>query len=276
MSDHDHSLAGQTAFITGAARGQGRSHAVELARRGAAILAFDICAQIESVPYAMSTPDDMAETVRQVEAVGGQIVPVVGDVREPDDLAAAVQTCRTAFGHPDIVLANAGVSPQRLNEPDAQQVFLDTIAVNLTGVWNTVHAIAPGMIEAGTGGSIVITSSAHGLIARGGDGSGGVTAYTASKHGLVGLMRSFMMWLSPHGIRVNSIHPTGVQTPMVEHEVMAQWAESVSDGSSMSNVMPVFMVEPIDITRAVLYLVGESGRYVTGVTLPVDAGFTSK
>ncbi|NKY54484.1 mycofactocin-coupled SDR family oxidoreductase [Nocardia vermiculata] len=273
----EESLAGKVAFITGAARGQGRCHAVELARRGVRILAFDICAQIDTVPYAMATPSDMQQTIADVEAVGGEIIAVTGDVRAIEDIAAAVQRCRETFGSPDIVLANAGISPQRAEEPDAQQVFLDTIAVNLTGVWNTVHATAPAMIERGAGGAIVITSSAQGLIGRGGDGSGGATGYTASKHGVVGLMRSFSMWLAPHNIRVNTVHPTGVHTPMVEHAEMAGWmAANPEVAATMGNVMPVDMVDPIDVTRAVLYLVGESGRYITGVTLPIDAGFTSK
>lgn len=270
-------LEGKVAFITGAARGQGRCHAMELAKRGARILAFDICGQIDSVPYGMGTADDLRQTVAMVEEAGGEIVAVQGDVREPDDIAAAVQHCREAFGVPDIVLANAGISPQRVEEPDAQQVFVDTIMVNLVGVWNTVHAIAPLLIDRGEGGSIIITSSAQGLIGRGGDGSGGVTGYTASKHGVVGLMRSFMMWLSPHNIRVNTIHPTGVATPMVQHDEMMAWLHANPEvTATMGNVMPFGMVEPIDVTRAVLYLVEESGRYVTGVTLPVDGGFTSK
>ncbi len=140
-------LAGKVAFITGAARGQGRSHAVELARRGARILAMDICEDIDSVPYGLATADDLQQTVAEVEAVGGDIVAVTGDVREPADVAAAVDACRERFGVPDIVVANAGINSQRGEEPDAQQAFVDTIMVNLVGVWNTVHAIAPLMIE---------------------------------------------------------------------------------------------------------------------------------
>lgn len=270
-------LAGKVAFITGAARGQGRSHAVELAKRGARILAVDICEQITSVPYNMSEPEDLQQTVALVEEVGGEILAVRGDVRAPEDIASAVEECREAFGVPDIVLANAGISPQRANEPDPQQAFIDTLMVNLVGVWNTVNATAPLMIAEGAGGSIVITSSAQGLIGRGGDGSGGATGYAASKHGVVGLMRSIMMWLSPHGIRVNTIHPTGVATPMVQHDEMMGWLNANPKvAATMGNVLPVELVEPIDVTRAVLYLVEESGRYITGVTLPVDGGFTSK
>lgn len=272
----DQTLAGRVAFITGAARGQGRSHAVELARRGARILALDICEDIDSVPYALGSRDDLDRTVAEVEAVGGEIVAVQGDVREPADIAAAVDTCRERFGVPDIVVANAGVNLQRGEEPDAQQAFVDTIMVNLVGVWNTVHAIAPLLIERGEGGSIVLISSTNGLTGRGGDGSGAVTGYTASKHGVVGIMRSCMQWLASHGIRINTIHPAGVSTPMVAHEEMQRWFAGSPHGHTMDNAMPVPMLEPIDISRAVLYLVEESGRSVTGVTLPVDAGYTAK
>ena len=270
------SLAGKVAFITGAARGQGRSHAVELARRGARILALDICEDIASVPYALATQSDLDQTVAEVEAVGGEIVAVQGDVRETADVAAAVDRCVEALGVPDIVVANAGINLQRGQEPDAQVAFIDTIMVNLVGVWNTVHAIAPLMVERDQGGSIVLISSTNGLTGRGGDGSGAVTGYTASKHGVVGIMRSLMIWLAPHGIRINTIHPAGVPTAMVAHEEMQAWFAGNPAGHTMGNAMPVAMLDPIDISRAVLYLVEESGRHITGITLPVDAGFTGK
>lgn len=153
---------------------------------------------------------------------------------------------------------------------------MDTIMINLVGVWNTVHAIAPLMVERDQGGSIVLISSTNGLSGRGGDGSGAVTGYTASKHGVVGIMRSFMNWLAPYGIRVNSIHPAGVPTPMVAHPEMQAWFAGNPNAQWMGNAMPVAMLDPLDISRAVLYLVEESGRNITGVTLPVDAGFTGK
>ena len=274
--DQQQSLEGKVAFVTGAARGQGRSHAVELARRGARILAMDICENIDSVPYALATQSELDETVAEVESVGGQIVAVKGDVRETADVAAAVEACREAFGVPDIVVANAGINLQRGQEPDAQAAFIDTIMVNLVGVWNTVHAIAPLMVERDEGGAIVLISSTNGLTGRGGDGSGAVTGYTASKHGVVGIMRSLMIWLAPHGIRINTIHPAGVPTAMVAHEEMHAWFAGNPAGHTMGNALPVPMLDPIDISRAVLYLVEESGRHITGITLPVDAGFTGK
>jgi SDR family mycofactocin-dependent oxidoreductase len=268
---------GRVAFITGAARGQGRNHAVRLAAEGASIIATDICAQIDSVPYAMSSSADLDETVAQVEKAGGKIFAAVADVRDRSGLEAALAAGVEQFGVPDIVLANAGISPQRPAEPDPQQVFIDTIETNLVGVWNTLSLVAPMMIERDQGGAIVITSSAQGLIGRGGDGSGAASAYVASKHGVVGLMRSFSSWLAPHSIRVNTVHPTGVRTPMVEHADMVAWVAADPERAvTMSNPMPVFMVDVSDVTEAVLYLVGESGRYLTGVALPVDAGFTSK
>ena len=169
-----------------------------------------------------------------------------------------------------------GINLQRGQEPDAQVAFIDTIMVNLVGVWNTVHAIAPLMVERDQGGSIVLISSTNGLTGRGGDGSGAVTGYTASKHGVVGIMRSLMIWLAPHGIRINTIHPAGVPTAMVAHEEMQAWFAGNPAGHTMGNAMPVAMLDPIDISRAVLYLVEESGRHITGITLPVDAGFTGK
>ncbi|HJC59771.1 MAG TPA: mycofactocin-coupled SDR family oxidoreductase [Candidatus Dietzia intestinigallinarum] len=274
--DQQQSLAGKVAFITGAARGQGRSHAVELARRGARILAMDICEDIASVPYGLATQSDLDQTVAEVEAVGGEIVAVKGDVRELADVDAAVDACREAFGIPDIVVANAGINLQRGQEPDAQAAFIDTIMVNLVGVWNTVHAIAPLMVERDQGGSIVLISSTNGLTGRGGDGTGAVTGYTASKHGVVGIMRSLMIWLAPHGIRINTIHPAGIPTPMVAHAEMQAWFAGNPQGHTMGNALPVAMLDPIDISRAVLYLVEESGRHITGITLPVDAGFTGK
>lgn len=274
--DQQQTLEGKVAFITGAARGQGRSHAVELARRGARILAMDICENIDSVPYELATLSELDQTVAEVEAVGGKIVAVKGDVRETVDVAAAVEACLEAFGVPDIVVANAGINLQRGQEPDAQAAFIDTIMVNLVGVWNTVHAIAPLMVERDKGGAIVLISSTNGLTGRGGDGSGAVTGYTASKHGVVGIMRSLMIWLAPHGIRINTIHPAGVPTAMVAHDEMMAWFAGNPQGHTMGNAMPVSMLDPIDISRAVLYLVEESGRHITGITLPVDAGFTGK
>lgn len=270
-------LEGKVAFITGAARGQGRSHALRLAEEGADIIAVDICRQVDSVPYPMATPDDLAETVQAVEALDRRIVAREADVRDPAALQAAVDAGIAELGRVDIVLANAGIASTRVEEPDPLEAFNDTIAINLAGVRHTVHAAVPRMIEQGAGGAIVLTSSTQGLTGRGGNGSGGLDGYVAAKHGVVGLMRSWANWLAPHSIRVNSVHPTGVATPMIENDnmqlVMDAWPDMIN---AMSNPMPVPMIEAIDISNAIAWLVSDDARYVTGVTLPVDAGFCVK
>ena len=268
-------LEGKVAFITGAARGQGRSHAIRLAQEGADIIAVDICAQIGSVAYPMAAPDDLAETVKEVEALDRRIVASQADVRDLAALTAAVDAGVAELGRLDIVLANAGIAPMTLGE-EPHEAWQDVIDVNLTGVFNTVEIAIPSMIERGAGGAIVLTSSTAGINGVGGPSRGGL-GYTASKHGVVGLMRSYANALAPHRIRVNSVHPTGVNTPMVVNDVMQQWlAADPSVADAMTNALPVDMVEPVDISNAILWLVSDDARYVTGVTLPVDAGFTNK
>jgi SDR family mycofactocin-dependent oxidoreductase len=268
-------LDGKVAFITGAARGQGRSHALRLAQEGAEIIALDICAQVESVPYALATPEDLAETVTGVEALGRRIVAFEADVRDPAAVQSAVDAGVQALGRVDIVLANAGVASMAIDEADPLQVFADTLAINLTGVRHTVHAAVPAMIAQGDGGAIVLTSSTQGLTGRGGTGTGAGDGYVASKHALVGLMRSWANWLAPHNIRVNTIHPTGVNTPMVVgNESLQAFIEQAPEiAAGLSNLLDVPVVETADISSAVAWLVSDEARYVTGVTLPIDAGF---
>jgi len=270
-------LNGKVAFITGVARGQGRCHAVTLAERGADIIGVDLCDQVSTVPYAMATPEDMAETVRQVEALDRRIVCVKADTRDVAALQSAVTEGVRQFGSLDIVVANAGIASHGSDGEDIE-TFRDLIDINLTGVWNTMRVAAPLMIEQGTGGAIVLTSSTQGLSGRGGDGTAATTGYSASKHGVVGLMRSYANWLAPHGIRVTSVHPTAVNTPLAINDAMAKWAagRATSSESVGKNLLPVRYVEPIDVSAAVLYLVSDEARYVTGVALPVDAGFTAK
>jgi SDR family mycofactocin-dependent oxidoreductase len=271
-------LEGKVAFITGAARGQGRSHAIRLAKEGADIIAIDLCQQVETVPYPMSTPEDLAETASQVEALDRRIVSAQADVRDISALRAAVSDGVSQLGRVDIVLANAGILNVSLDaDVDQDAVFRDVVDINLTGVYNTVVAAAPIMLEQGDGGSIVITSSTQGLTGRGGDGSGAMSGYNAAKHGVVGLMRSFNHWLAPHNIRVNTVHPTGVNTPMIVNEATAKVFEARPEvADAISNLMPVELIEAIDISNAIAWLVSDEARYVTGVTLPVDAGFTVK
>jgi SDR family mycofactocin-dependent oxidoreductase len=268
-------LNGRVAFITGAARGQGRAEAVRLASDGANIIAVDICDQIASVPYPMATADDLAATVKLVEDTGARIVAGQADVRDQESLETALQAGLDEFGRLDIVVANAGIAPMKAGHDG----WRDVIDVNLTGVYHTVEVAKPTLVEQGDGGSIVLISSAAGLLGIGGADPGGL-GYTASKHGVVGLMRSYANRLAPHCIRVNSIHPTGVNTPMINNEHTRQWLEQLIAESEtpidMGNAMPVDAVEPEDIAAAVAWLVSDEARYVTGITLPVDAGLANK
>jgi SDR family mycofactocin-dependent oxidoreductase len=269
------SLAGKVAFITGAARGQGRAEAVRLASHGADIIAVDICDQIASVPYPMATPDDLAATVKLVEDTGARIVAQQADVRDQAALRTALQAGVDEFGRLDIVVANAGIAPMQ----SGADGWRDVIEVNLTGVHHTVEVAKQTMIEQGDGGSIVLISSAAGLIGIGSPDAGAI-GYTAAKHGVVGLMRIYANHLAPHNIRVNSIHPTGVNTPMINNEFTRQWLETFVAQSERpvdwGNAMPVDAVEPDDIAAAVAWLVSDEARYITGITLPVDAGLVNK
>lgn len=269
-------LTGKTVFITGAARGQGRAHAVRLAAEGADIIAVDLCRQIASVPYPMATPDDMATTVALVEDAGGRIVAAEADVRERDSLKTALRAGTEALGDRlDIVIANAGIAP--MADDGAWQ---DVIDVNLTGVYHTVDVAMRPMIKFGNGGSIVLTSSVAGLVGIGAPMAGSI-GYVAAKHGVVGLMRNYANLLARFSIRVNSIHPAGVNTPMIDNDFTRSWLEGVAqiahgEGPDMSNALPVQALETEDVTNAVFYLVSDAGRYITGVALPVDAGFVNK
>lgn len=270
-------LDGKVAFITGAARGQGRSHALRLAQEGADIIAVDICAQIDTVAYPMATSEDLAQTVKEVEALDRLIVATEADVRDYDAMKAAVDSAVAELGPIDIILANAGIAPQGAENPDEVKTFRDVVEVNLFGVWNTVQAGVPSMIAKGQGGSIVLTSSTQGLSGAGGNGSGAGDGYAASKHAVVGLMRTFTNWLAQYSIRVNTVHPTGVNTPMVVNDVMQKFLTENPDATAMlGNLLPVPMLEAIDISNAIAWLVSDDARYVTGVTLPVDAGFLAK
>ncbi|MGW6898952.1 mycofactocin-coupled SDR family oxidoreductase [Streptomyces sp. NPDC054919] len=272
------SLEGKVALITGAARGQGRSHALRLAQAGADIIAVDICQQIKTVPYPMSTPEDLAETVREVGRLGRRIVAHQTDVRDLEAMRTSVADGVRDLGSLDIVLANAGVANIAGNDVvDEAEVFRDVVDVNVTGVWNTVQAAAPHLISQGRGGAIVLTSSTQGLSGRGGIGSAGMDGYCASKHAVVGLMRTFANWLAPHNIRVNTVNPTGVDTPMVTDPTVQDYlVANPTLGEALSNLLDVPLVDPIDISNAIAYLVSDEARYVTGITLSVDAGFAVK
>jgi (+)-trans-carveol dehydrogenase/(-)-trans-carveol dehydrogenase len=270
-------LAGKVAFITGAARGQGRSHAIRLAEEGANIIAVDICADVPDVHYGLASDSELAETVRQVEATGQRMIASRTDVRDLESMCSAVADGVAQLGRLDIVVTNAGVLSKPASVIDmSPSAWQDVIDINLTGVWNTAKVTAPHLIEGGRGGSIVIISSVVGL-----RGSPNVAPYVASKHALVGLMRTLALELAQHSIRVNSIHPTQVDTPMVLNE--ANYRRRLPDredatvddfaaASKGMNALPVPWVNSIDVSNAVVYLASDEGRYVTGVTLPIDAG----
>jgi len=269
-------LHGKVAFITGLARGQGRSHALTLAREGASIIGIDICQQIETAPYAMSTPDDLAETVRLVEEAGGKIRVQQADVRDLDAVKRAVDDGVNFFGRLDVVVANAatvnGFGP--LWELDERQ-FQDQWEVNVGGVWHTLKATVPTLLEQGEGGSIVLIASMSGLAPELNIGH-----YVASKHAVIGLMRNAAAELAPHSIRVNTVCPTCVNTPMLNNpEFLALFTggtgtryEDAFPAMQDLNALPVPFVEPSDISNTVLYLASDDSRYVTGTNAIVAAG----
>jgi SDR family mycofactocin-dependent oxidoreductase len=268
-------LSGRVAFITGAARGQGRAHAIRLGADGANVIAVDLCEQIASVPYPLATPEDLAATVKLVEDTGARIVAKQGDVRDRASLSSALQAGLDDFGRLDIVVANAGIAPMQSGDDG----WRDVIDVNLTGVYNTIKVAIPTMVRQGTGGSIVLISSAAGLAGVGSPDAGSI-GYAAAKHGVVGLMRVYANLLARQSIRVNSIHPSGVDTPMINNEFTRQWlADLIAQSDSppdMGNAMPVEVLQADDIANAVAWLVSDQARYITGVALPVDAGFLNK
>jgi len=269
-------VEGKVAFITGAARGQGRSHAVRLAQEGADIIAVDVCHGIDSVPYAGATEADLAETVKMVESLDRRIVARQADVRDLASLRASADAGLAEFGQIDIVIANAGIASFAPALDLTEEMWQDMIDINLTGLWKTVKAAAPSMVERGQGGSIILTSSVAGIIAF-----PALAHYTAAKHGVVGLMRTLAIELAPAGIRVNSINPTTVDTPMVANPAMYSLfmggapdvtREQAAVGMKAINALPVPWVEAVDVSNAVVYLASEESRYVTGTTMVIDAG----
>jgi SDR family mycofactocin-dependent oxidoreductase len=262
---------GKVAFITGAARGQGRSHALRLAEEGADIIGVDLCGPpVDNLPYPPATPDDLKETVRQVETLDRRIVAAQVDTRDRAGLQQALQDGVAQLGHLDVVVANAGICIPAGWDEVTPQMWQDTIDVNLTGVWNTVSLAAPHLVDRG-GGSIIITSSAAGL-----KGLPFLAPYVASKHGVVGIMRALAHELAEHNIRVNTIHPTGVDTPMGQgQEHMFALINSKPKLAPMfTNSLPVEVTQPVDISNAVLFLASDESRYVTALTFTVDAGNT--
>lgn len=269
----------KVALISGIARGQGRSHAVMLAEEGADIIGFDICSNDPAVEYPLATQDDLDETIRLVEKTGRQIYARVADVRDPVAVAKVVDDGVAQFGRLDIVLANAGVMAITGEQRLTRESFLAGIDVMLTGVFDTVHHAIPHIRAGGRGGSIVITSSTAGLYGGMADGNPGVMGYIASKHGVVGLMRAWANALAADNIRVNTVHPTGVNSPMIANEAFGRYVQEFPTiAANLQNPLPVpnGLIEPEDVTNLILHLVSDAGRYTTGSTCLVDAGFVNK
>jgi SDR family mycofactocin-dependent oxidoreductase len=263
-------VAGKVAFITGAGRGQGRSHAIRLAEEGADIIAVDICRDYDTVPYAMATEGDLAQTVKAVEALDRRIVATQADVRDAAALRAAVDDGVAQLGRLDIVSANAGICTVQSWDEVTPAVWQDTLDTNLTGVWNTMVVSVPHLIAAG-GGSIICTSSTAGI-----KGLPYLAPYVAAKHGVVGIARTMANELAIHKIRVNTVHPTGVDTPMGTGlgGLESLIGRDPNLGPIYMNTLPVEVVDPRDISNAVLFLASDEARYVTGLEFTVDAGNT--
>lgn len=270
-------VEGKVAFITGAARGQGRAHAVRLAQEGADIIAVDICKQIDSVRIPLSTPEDLAETADLVKGHNRRIYTAEVDTRDFQALKSAVDAGVEQLGRLDIIVANAGIGNGGATlDKTSDGDWTDMIDVNLGGVWKTVKAGVPHILAGGRGGSIILTSSVGGLKAYPHTGH-----YVAAKHGVVGLMRTFAVELGAQNIRVNSVHPTNVNTPLFMNEgTMKLFRPDLENPGlddmkvvgQLMHTLPIGWVEPEDIANAVLFLASDEARYITGVTLPVDGG----
>jgi len=271
-------VEGKVAFITGAARGQGRAHAIRLAEEGADIVALDLCQDVGTVPFPGASEADLQETVEAVEALDRRIVAHQADVRDLGALQRVVEDGLSQLGHIDVICANAGIGSFASALELTEDQWQDVVDINLTGVWKTVRAAAPAMVERGQGGSIVLTSSTAGLIAF-----PNLAHYTAAKHGVVGLMRALAVEPAPHRIRVNSVHPTTVDTPMIQNPAsfgLFTGREDISREEAEQafrplNALPIPWVEAVDISNAVLFLASDESRYVTGLTMTVDAGATA-
>ena len=270
-------MDGKVAFVTGAARGQGRSHAVRLAREGADIIAVDICRGFDASPADGATPEDLDVTAGMVKDAGGRIITAEVDVRDFEALRAAVDNGVEQMGRLDVIVANAGIGTTagKLHKTD-EVLWQEMIDVNLSGVWKSVKAGVPHLLSGGRGGSIVLTSSVAGAKAYSHMGH-----YVAAKHGVIGLMRSFAVELGQHMIRVNAVLPTHVNTPLLMNETTYRafrpelenpGPDDLAPVCQSFHVLPIPWVTPEDITNAVLFLASDEARYITGVALPVDAG----
>ncbi|MCV7279885.1 mycofactocin-coupled SDR family oxidoreductase [Mycolicibacterium flavescens] len=267
-------LSGRVAFITGAARGQGRAHAVRMAAEGADIIAIDIAGKLPAcVPYEHATPEDLAETARLVEAAGARIVTAEVDVRDADGLRRAVDDGVERFGRLDVIVANAGISPPQIWDEITPEDFRDVLDVNVTGTWNTVMAGAQRIIDGGRGGSVILISSAAGIKLQ-----PFMIHYTASKHAVTGMARAFAAELGKHSIRVNSVHPGPVNTPMGSGDMIAAIGRTMETNPALQHMMtpflPTWVLQPEDVADVVCWLATDDARHMTATAIPVDQGST--
>lgn len=274
-------VQGKVAFITGAARGQGRSHAVRLAEEGANIIGVDVCGGVETQDvYPPSTADDLEETAELVAKAGGRMLAVEADVRSQAALDEALRRGVGKFGRVDTVLANAGILTMGAAHEQSELQWQTMLDVNLSGVWRTAKAAIPFFIDQNSGGSIIITSSLAGLKT-----AVHASSYGASKWGLVGLARTLAHELAPYRVRVNTVHPRNVRTPMLDNAMVrkafrpdleAPNLDDVAAAYASINLWPMPFVESIDVSNAILWLASDEARYVTGISLPVDLGGAAK
>jgi SDR family mycofactocin-dependent oxidoreductase len=270
MPEGSSRLAGKVAFITGAGRGQGRAHAVRMASEGADVIVTDACADVPCLTYRLATRDELDETARLVEKQGRRVVATVADVRDYDALSAALRAGVAELGRLDIVIANAGILTSAPFWELTTEQWRDTIDVNLTGMFHTLKAATPILIEQGEGGSIIAVSSTGGL-----RGLPFIGAYNASKHGVVGLVKTLANEVAQYNIRVNTIHPTGVMTEIATESVLQGLVQehAATLGPIFMNAMPdPPMMQPEDVTGAVAWLASDDAKYVTGAQIPVDMG----
>jgi len=265
-------VAGKVALVTGAARGQGRADALRLASEGADVILVDVCAPLPSVPYDSTTPEDLAETVQQIEKTGRRAISGIVDIRDLDALRAVVDDAVGQLGRLDVAVANAGICVPKAWDQVTPRIFDDTISTNITGTWNTVMAAAPHLVSVG-GGSIILISSAAGIKVQ-----PFMVPYTASKFAVRGMAKAFAAELAKHNIRVNSVHPTGVNTPMGTGDMAAELGAAIATderlGAMFMNMLPATITEPEDVADAVLFLASDESKFITAHEISPDAGIT--
>lgn len=265
-------VAGKVALVTGAARGQGRADALRLAADGADLIVIDVCAPLPSVAYDSATPEDLAETVRQIEKTGRRVISGIADIRDLDKLRGLVDDAVRQLGRLDVIVANAGICVPKAWDQVTPEIFDDTISTNVTGTWNTVMAGAPHLVAAG-GGSVILISSAAGLKVQ-----PFMVPYTTSKFAVRGMAKAFAAELGKYNIRVNSVHPTGVNTPMASGSMGAEMGAAIAGYDRLvpmfTNMLPVDITQPEDVADTVLFLASDESKFITAHEIAPDAGVT--